>query len=167
MKLLFHSIDIVKKIPEKPDSKIAALTTQVNELKHALDLVQSGTHSNGRSKKLTTTSDRRNNIAERCKKKSHGKSVQKDDKTWYWCPHHKGQDYDGLYVMHKPENHDKHQHRFKKDKSENTLTMTTSNASTNKLAMKDSLKTAMVAKFRCTSGVANKLWADVVKDKES
>ena len=34
-----------------------------------------------------------------------GDSVQHNGKTWWWCPqHHEGK---GLYVRHKPENHDK------------------------------------------------------------
>ena len=33
--------------------------------------------------------------------------IEKDGKTWYWCPRHvvPGK-YDGLYVTHKPEDHD-------------------------------------------------------------
>ena len=33
--------------------------------------------------------------------------LDKDGETWFWCPHHKikGQ-YDGMYVTHKPEDHD-------------------------------------------------------------
>ena len=37
--------------------------------------------------------------------KKEGDSIQHDGKTWWWCPkHRKGE---GLYVRHKPENHDK------------------------------------------------------------
>ena len=156
----FTNLEAAKswKAPEKPDSKIAALVTQVNELKRALATVQ----SDGGEKKPGATSDRRNNIAEWRKKKSHGDSVHRDDKTWYWCPRHKGQDYDGLYVTHKPENHDEHQRRFRKDKSGDTSSTASSDK---KLAMKDSLKTALVAKFGCSSGEADKLWSDIVTDQ--
>ncbi len=34
-----------------------------------------------------------------------GPSVKVEDKTWWWCPKHCGGK--GLYVKHKPENHDK------------------------------------------------------------
>ena len=34
-----------------------------------------------------------------------GESIQHNGKTWWWCPHHsKGK---GLYVRHRPENHQK------------------------------------------------------------
>ena len=34
-------------------------------------------------------------------------SIQKEGRTWYWCPHHKVEgSYDGLYVTHKPEEHE-------------------------------------------------------------
>ena len=34
-------------------------------------------------------------------------SVKREGRTWYWCPHQKVEgSYDGLYVMHKPEEHD-------------------------------------------------------------
>lgn len=34
-----------------------------------------------------------------------GDSIQQKGKTWWWCPQHR--DGQGLYVRHKPENHDK------------------------------------------------------------
>ena len=34
-----------------------------------------------------------------------GETVQHNGKTWWWCPQHN--DGKGLYVRHKPENHDK------------------------------------------------------------
>ena len=35
-------------------------------------------------------------------------SIERDGKTWYWCPKHVvSWIYDGLYVTHKPEYHDK------------------------------------------------------------
>ena len=33
------------------------------------------------------------------------KKIQHDGKTWWWCPNHN--DGKGLYVRHKPENHEK------------------------------------------------------------
>ena len=34
-------------------------------------------------------------------------TLEKDSKTWHWCPKHVVPgEYDGLYVTHKPEHHD-------------------------------------------------------------
>ena len=34
-------------------------------------------------------------------------TIEKDGKTWYWCPKQVVlEKYDGLYITHKPENHD-------------------------------------------------------------
>ena len=62
--------------------------------------------------------------------------IKKEGKTWYWCPKHVSQGkYDGLYVTHKPEDHDewaKNRNRFRKrdNKNENDREET-ANASTN------------------------------------
>ena len=41
------------------------------------------------------------------RKKKTKDSLKIDGKTYYWCPKHKYEgDHDGLYVLHKPEDHD-------------------------------------------------------------
>ena len=47
-----------------------------------------------------------------------GASMEKDGKTWYWCPLHVKEGlFDGLYMPHKPEDHDEWA-RKKKEKAE-------------------------------------------------
>jgi len=49
-----------------------------------------------------------------------GSKVDRDGKTWWWCPHHKAEGlFDGLYVTHKPEDYDEwkqNKKNFKKNK---------------------------------------------------
>ena len=111
--------------------------------------------------------DKRSNIAEWHKKKSFGASVTRDNKSWWWCPRHKGSDYDRLYVTHKPENHGEHQRCYNKGDKADTSNgssatgLLSSAGSGGKLVMKDYLKSAMVAKFGCTASDAEKLWSEV------
>ena len=41
------------------------------------------------------------------KRTKKGATIEQDGKTYYWCKHHVYKDrYDGLYMDHKPEDHD-------------------------------------------------------------
>jgi len=123
------------------DDTIVALTTQVTELQKKLESVsksKSGDGSNNQSSE----------IASWRYKKSLGESVTKDDKTWYWCTkHNKGK---GLYVTHKPEDHDKRGSTTKDSSS-------SGNKGSQKLVPNDKLKAAMVSKFKCTAEEAEEL----------
>jgi hypothetical protein len=45
-------------------------------------------------------------------------TLMKDGKTWYWCPHHKHPrgEFDGLYCLHKPEDHNEWKAKYRKGK---------------------------------------------------
>ena len=153
-------------VTEKSDSKIAALVAQVQDLKTVLTTLR---NEKSNSTEGTKASDDSKNtflpIAEWRKKQSFGASVEKEGRTWYWCPKHHGKDYDGLYVTHKPEDHGNRNRRGKKDDGKNTdeKNALSSSSGSGKLAMKDSLKSAMVTKFGCTAEEADRLWSDVAR----
>ena len=153
-------------VTEKSDAKIAALMAQVHDLKNALTTIRKEKSSgNEGTKGWEDSKSTYLPIAEWRKKQSFGARVKKEGRTWYWCPQHDGKDYDGLYVTHKPEDHGNCNHRGKKDDAKprddkNTLS---SSSGSGKLAMKDSLKSAMVMKFGCTAEEADRLWSDVAR----
>ena len=105
--------------------------------------------------------------------KKDGDSKTMDGKTWYWCPRHVQEGlYDGLYVTHRPEDHDAWADRkrnWKKNKSSSGQS-SSGNASgdnpssTDRLTLSNNLKAAMVTNFQCTSEQAERLWSEVVQD---
>ena len=97
-----------KRTEDKSSKVISALATKVTELEKQLAsggaahaTSGSGGGSGGGNKKKPKLM-----IPEwRTVKK--GASVEKDGKTWHWCPHHfKEGLFDDLYMPHKPEDHD-------------------------------------------------------------
>ena len=147
---------------EKKDAKMAALSTEIEQLKTVLATVTNGT-SNSSSHRNDSGSGRNNNrqVADWRKKKSFGAQTERDGKTWYWCPKHEGKGYNGLYVSHKPEDHDAHMAKFKRGPNENSNGNNNRSSSQSKLFMKDSLKTAMVTKFGLSTADAEKFWTDM------
>ena len=152
------------------DAKILALTTKVDQLEARMKLSANATtqkppykqpfsdNSNSNSKYLTID-------AWRMKKGE--LMIKKEGKTWYWCPKHVYQGkYDGLYVTHKPEDHDewaKNRNRFKKreKKDEKDKEMTSNefanNANENSLALSNSLKAALLTRCDLTAAQADAL----------
>ena len=90
-------------------------------------------------------------------------SIEKDGKTWHWCPHHKVDGtYDGLYVTHRPEEYEdwkknKFQFRrekFQKDKKKEDEIEKSSNKS---LMINDNLKAALLTHSDLTGAQIDKL----------
>jgi len=48
-------------------------------------------------------------------------AIVKDGRTWYWCPKHKMPDYNGLYVTHHPNDHDKWADKVAENKRTKTM----------------------------------------------
>ena len=154
---------------ESADTKLVALLS--NHLKTG----KTGGSSGGNSSKPS------NNVeAWRMKKK--GDSVDRDGKTWYWCPDHKLRGvFDGLYVLHRPgKGHDEwaakkkeRQDKRKQGKSSSSSfggsTGGSSGGSTGsgnakKLALSDKLKTVLVTKLSLSDSDAQALVGDIVGD---
>ena len=93
------------------DAKIMALTTQVEQLVEAQKQYSAMVTAKGNAAPTSSNAasgkpgDFLSIKAWRMKKTED--SIQKEGRTWYWCPHHKVEgSYEGLYVTHKPEEHE-------------------------------------------------------------
>ena len=138
------------------DAKIIALTTQVEKLvemqtKMAENATQAPSQSRGNSRFQFTE------IAAWRMKKGPDQ-MDKNGKTWFWCPHHKIQgQYDGLYVTHKPEDHDAwlkrenerlaKRRRAKDNPKESEEARKADENGTKKLVISDSLKSALTTQM--------------------
>jgi len=48
-------------------------------------------------------------------------AIVKNGRTWYWCPHHKMPDYNGLYVTHHPNDHYKWAEKVAENKKSKSM----------------------------------------------
>ena len=99
-------------------------------------------------------------------------SVIKNGKTWFWCPHHsyKGK-YDGLYVTHKPEDHDEWQKKkdaslqrkrnYKAKMNQENKDSQHRNDDSKKLVLTDTLKAVLLTHSDMTGAQVEELIADV------
>ena len=88
--------------------------------------------------------------------------IQREGKTWYWCAKHVSPGkYDGLYVTHKPENHDKwvkNRNRFKSHEKKEESEINASNKENDKsLALSNSLKAALLTRCDLSAAQADAL----------
>ena len=91
-----------------------------------------------------------------------GKAVEKNGTQWYWCPKHmKG---NGLYVTHKPEDHDKRRGKHTKDTSSSNNKDSKSTNDKKGLTLSDKLKAAMVSQFKISESDATNFWATVCEE---
>ena len=151
---------------EDPAAKIiSALMTKVASLEGKVTSSTSNHHANATDSKPKP----KLHIPEwRTIKK--GDKVDKEGKTCWWCPHHKKEGlFDGLYMPHKPSEHDE----WKKKKDErlaarrsakngsSSANSTKSNGgkNKNKLELTDAMKNALVTDGNMTEEQATALWA--------
>ena len=75
----------------------------------------------------------------------------RDGKTWYWCPHHKHPrgKFDGLYCLHKPEDHDEWKAKYRKGKppAPGSTNTGSGNDASKKLAINQRLKEVLCSKL--------------------
>ena len=145
---------------EDPSAKvISALTTKVNFLEEKLNLA-----SNNSAHATTAGNPKLKIPVWRTEKK--GDSVQRDGKTWWWCPHHKKEGlFDGLYMTHKPSEHDewsRKQKEFYAKKKNKSNSANGSNASAS-LTLTDSMKQALMTQGNMSEDQAKACWAKVVQ----
>ena len=95
------------------DAKILALTTKVTALEHSVSTNSANATNNGRSGGRYGGGNKGNQgdkVAgvEKWRTVNKGTTSQHEGKTVWWCPYHKHKDelFYGLYVWHKPEDHD-------------------------------------------------------------
>ena len=92
--------------------------------------------------------------------------VERDGKNWWWCPKHviPGR-YDGLYVTHKPEDHEEwvqkkevRKAKFVKErKNDGNGPKDDSEGTNKKLALTDTLKAALLTRCDLTGAQADAL----------
>ena len=145
---------------ESKDAKIVALTTKLDNLEKKYNKKDHKT--SGQSKNDTSKGSSRYDIPEWRLKKTLGSSVERDGKTFHWCTkqHNKGK---GMYVTHKEEDHVDWQEKKKLSGSDSSNSSSSSKKQS--LSLSDSLKAAMVTKFKCSKEDANKLWSDITKNQ--
>ena len=89
--------------------------------------------------------------------------MDRDGKTWWWCPHHKTEGlFDGLYVTHKPEDHDewkKDKRNWMRKKNSSSSSASDGNSDSGKLQLTDSMKQALMTDGNMTEEQATALWA--------
>ena len=100
--------------------------------------------------------------------------MEKDGKTWYLCPHHVKEGlFDGLYMSHKPEDHDEwarkkkekaeKQKRNKSGNSDGDFGCSGGNKKKSKLQFTDEMKQALVSEGNMLEDEATALWNSVMK----
>ena len=147
------------KITDPRDAKIAALTSQLGAIEKfkASAKPTNFKGSGGGGRRLDVASWRLS--------KTFGNSTTRDGKTWHWCTkqHNNGK---GMYVTHKESDHvDWKQARDKrrdKQKGSSQTALSSTQVSNDSLTLSDSLKAAMMTKFRCTEAEASALWSEAV-----
>ena len=155
------------------DAKILALTTQLNELMAEHHKNNEAYMSNGDND--TKMQLKRFISIDPWRMVRKGDSMVKDGKTWHWCPHHvvEGK-HGGLYVTHKPEDHDDWQRKkdlnlekkcASKGKSKNDNPSAAPTNGSKKLIINDKLKAALLAHSEMTGAQVEELLAAVDGDQ--
>ena len=138
-----------KKSKDPSAKVILALATQVSNLEQKLQ-VHSTDASSSNKPKLHIPMWRTENKGEKC---------GRDGKTWYWCPHHKKEGlFDGLYMPHKPEDHDAWAKNKKEAREKRKASKSDEPSSTTKLQLTESMRQALVTQGNMTVEQANALW---------
>jgi len=152
------------------DAKIIALSTKLEELEKQVNLSAHSTQSQQSNSKSNDNKSGGNNskylTIEDWRMKKGEQTVERDGKTWHWCPKpvSPGRN-DGLYVTHKPEDHEewaKNRNRFKKNKKDDEKKEDKDNESSTKsndksLALSNSLKAALLTRCDLTAAHADAL----------
>ena len=139
------------------DAKIVALTTKIDTLEIAFN-----TQSSSDAPKQGKQGKNGNFNLPEWRKTKRGDSITKEGETWWWYPHHKveGQ-FDGLYMKHKPSEHDKWKEERDKKRKEykdrrrekcdkDGKSSGNNNSSSSKLTLSDKLKSALMTRLDVT-----------------
>ena len=153
------------KTTKSKDSKLIALTTQVENLQKELSSVKTGTKQFTPSGGTNRSTNNDYVIDDWRKKKSEGDEVSRDGKKYWWCPHHKNEEKgypDGLYVTHsisdcrvakrRKAQSDKSSSNSEKDKGKEPEKKT--------LSISDNLKAVLMARHCLTAEEAESVWKE-------
>ena len=162
-------------------SQIIALTTQITELKKEFNKVKAAKNIIPTPSGSTPTGSGSNKFEqwrlEKVENKEEFNMIVKDGKTYYWCDKHKFplSNVQGMYVFHKPTEHDAWQERKsalngrrggKKGEKEKAMTPAStlpvpkpsSTPSAAKLSLAKSLQEALATTTGLTDDQFNKIW---------
>ena len=101
-----------------------------------------------------------------------GALVEKEEKTWHWCPHHYKEGlFDGLYMPHKPEDHDEWAKKKKKNAEKGKKKKDSDGGSygkskKSKLELTNGMKQALVTEGNISKDEATALWNSVINAQE-
>ena len=147
------------------DAKIMALTTRLEALIEDKMAAFTTDHKSSTYQRNQNNNqkDRLQAIAEWRMTKG-AEMVERDGKTWYWCPHHvvPGK-YDGLYVTHKAVDHDKWKKKRdawrarKPDNKNKDAEERPSSENNKKLVLSNNLKAALLTRCDLTDAQADVL----------
>ena len=107
------------------EAKLLALATKVDQLEKQNAALATTNASNSAPPQNNVRSNVDRTLAggvERWRTVKKGPSIQVDGKTFFWCPHHKHPKgfFDGLYCIHRPENHAEWKAKYKKNRPTDT-----------------------------------------------
>ena len=153
-----------------------ALTTRIDELvekQEKLVALATTQKSNNMQRNQSDRQfrDKNQTIAEWRMNKTEEK-IEKDGKIWYWCPKHVVKDkYDGLYVTHKPEDHEewrKRREAWRSRKTDNRRETESGKyeSGSRKLVLSENLKAALLTKCELTSDQADRLIKEAQIDSD-
>ena len=163
--------------------QIVALTTLVSQMKASIAkntialTTKTGQEPSNPAVPKTGNRNNRNTpytvAAWRLEKKE--ESLTKDEIEWHWCTkdhYSAGIVHNGMYARHKTCDHDTWRADFDAKKAKRNPTSTTPSttpasapdASTKKLALSESLRTALCTQAGLSSDAADRLWSDACKE---
>ncbi len=162
------------------NSQIIALTTQLSDLKTKLSNLVINKAPLKQDKNAPTSGKPRYVFElwrlEKVDNKLEQNMIHRNDKTWYWCDKHKyncknGVVSNGMYVTHKPDQHDRWvKRRTKGSKMASNIASTdgkpkptppvSNDSSALKLSLSKSLQAALIKTAGISEDEFNKIWAD-------
>ena len=160
---------------EKPDSQLHALATRLDSMETKMHGSSSSASNKFRSSKSASVSTKKKFGIEEWRMVKQGNMKVVNGVTFWWCPHHKNEgQFDGLYVTHKPSEHDawkadrdkknaawKEKRRSKTDKNSSS---TGKRPASNRLVMSEKLKSVLVSKLSCSDADADEIWQEFSQD---
>lgn len=158
---------------EKPDSQLHALATRLDSMENQIQ--GSSSSSKPKSTKSSSFSTKKKFGIEEWRMSKQGNTKIVNGVTYWWCPHHRNEgQFDGLYVTHKPSEHDswkaerdrknaawKDKRRSKTDKSSTSSGKT---PASKRLVMSEKLKSVLVSKLSCSDADADEIWQEFSQD---
>ena len=146
---------------ETKDAKLLALTTQVADLEGLVSKQNNPSSSNDKQSDDSKWVPGAKHVEKWRIVKDKGEECEVNGLTWWWCPHHKLDGvFDGLYVRHRPEDHNDWKKKKNDRRKPGASTDDTKTSVPQKLSMSDKLKSALMTKCALSESEFNDLIAE-------